>query len=252
MATATSTEHIDDLIKDADEMGCAVKRDHKSVRITPPASMPVKPFSISLNPPPSRPQLIVQLTKNGFAKARQTWEKDHAVTEPPASRPQTQETHANGLSCPECAAKGTPRTFTTPQGRAVHRYRAHGVEGTSDRSPAKKAAAKKTPKAAAKKTPAKKTAARTVPQQAASPAAETTPAPPAAPGGGLPTKTAAAVAALVHAVGGDLGDLTRLREENQVLRTFKDKVTAEASNASQAPVQTVANILALAKDSDPK
>jgi hypothetical protein len=35
------------------------------------------------------------------------------------------------LTCPECAAKGTPKTFKDPRARGTHRRIVHGVLGTS-------------------------------------------------------------------------------------------------------------------------
>jgi len=42
-----------------------------------------------------------------------------------------------GRKCPECAEQGVKRVIETPQGFAVHRFRAHGIPGAT-KTPAKR------------------------------------------------------------------------------------------------------------------
>jgi hypothetical protein len=49
----------------------------------------------------------------------------------PLPRAKRKSSPAVGTACPECAEQGVRRVIETPQGFAVHRFRTHGVKGTS-------------------------------------------------------------------------------------------------------------------------
>ncbi|MFE0490145.1 hypothetical protein [Streptomyces griseoaurantiacus] len=239
MATATIPPHVDTVRRNAHDMGCEVINSATSVRIKPPAVMQVKPFGISLNPAPTQPQLTNLLKKNGFHSAWQRWERENGE-----KKEQEPKGKKKDFPCPECAEGGSPRSFTTPQGLGAHRYRAHRVEGSSPDSLRKKAAGGSAKAPQEKQEPEKASAVAPEQSMEPSPAVQAV----SAPAAELPTRVAAAVAALVHAVGSETGDAASLREENARLRDFRGKVHAQASDGTQAPVQAVANILALCRD----
>jgi hypothetical protein len=258
MSTAASTQprelpaHIASVVDDAYNMGWSVVVSNTSVKVTPAAGSRVKPFSVSLNPPPVKPQLHQALVKNGFTAALAAWERDNPKEEAKVEN-NTQELEGStdgDHSCPECAEAGKPRSFSRAAARGIHRRTAHGIVGTSAQAlnAAKHRAAKKAPKetavkkAAAQKAPTKKTAAKkvTVPAQAPAPAVETAPAVT-----GMPGAVTDAMGALVHAVGKELGDVVELRDENKKLTEFRDQVAELARDGSKAPVQVVSGILDL-------
>jgi hypothetical protein len=250
VSTATATrpsEHVEHLCEDAAAMGWDVKREANSIKVIPPKGSSVKAFSVSTNPSPAPPQLAKTLSENGFLRAWQAFEREQGKTSKPAG-PAQGSTGAQPTVCPECVEAGVKEPYTTDRGASMgaHRNRKHGVEGTAKKAvPAKKATAAKP---SAKKTAPAKAPAGAVtkaPELAATVKAVSQPV--ETSGSEMPVKVAAAVAALVHAVGSEVGDVAALRAENERLHTFADQVLAEASDGTKAPVQVVANILDLAK-----
>jgi hypothetical protein len=252
MATETKTRetpaYVENVMKAATDAGLEVVRNTNSIKISVKGGKRNQTFSIPRNPYPTAPQLRTNIAKHGFLAQ---------VKYDPESKSETAKAEANEhlLTCPDCVKEKKEPPFTTPhpQGLGSHRRRAHGVEGTHTRSIQKRAVKKPTPakKTAAPKTPPKQeTPAAPVPAQPAAPAAETDARPQIMAVDGTPSATSLALAQLISAVHKDRQATAELRTENERLRAFKDKVTAEATNGNQTPIQTVANIEALCRAAD--
>lgn len=237
--------HIQAVCNDAVKMGWDVDRNPNSVKITPPKGAKVKPFSLSLTKPPVPPQLQEQLNRNGFNAAAQAWRRDEEPQ--PKDAPQAAKATDDSPVCPECKARGAENPYTSArlQSMAAHRRRAHGVVGESEsaRQRREKLAASK--KAASAKKAAPTAAAVPAPRVEAAPKA-----PLQINTDLLPNPVAEAVGTLLTVLKETNGDTEALRKENEQLRDFRSKVVELANDGTKAPVQVVATILDLVKETE--
>ena len=263
MTTVTKPvpDHIKSVQEDADEIGWDVLSTPTSVKITPPNGKKNQTINISLNPPPAPPQLQKQLADQGFLKALAAFQREQDAKKPKsvpakkseaAAKDRPTKNSAGNYVCPECLQSGVKEPFATKhaQGLGSHRYRAHGVVG-ADRAARAAAAAKKavTKKAA----PAAKKAApkASVPAQAAPTAAE------AAPRAAVPVNVDAlpgpvgeAMSQLFSAVQQNSGEVAALQQKLDDLTRFRTQVTDLVNDGTKAPVQVVAAILELARETE--
>jgi hypothetical protein len=243
MATTTAPpSHVENFIKDANDMEWEVVRTTKSITVTPPAGLGkagAKKITISLNPPPAPPQLRKQLVDSGFLAALATTQRlaDEASAAK-EDKPQTAATAEKKTDakfvCPECQADH----FTRPNTLGSHRRIVHGIIGSSQ--PVKKPAKRPVKKAA----PAKKAGPAKTKEAIPAPRAAVDKAAPAVAGTeGLTEGVALAVRSLVDALATEgQGEKKALQDEVTELRDFKEKVRAEALNPNQAPIKALANI----------
>ncbi|PPS89544.1 hypothetical protein [Streptomyces sp. MH60] len=250
MATETKAReippYVESIMKAATDAGLEVVRNTNSIKISAANGKRGQTFSIPRNPYPTAPQLRSSMARHGFlAKVKY----DPSAAEAPAEKDEPKKTaEKTGHACPDCDHP----PFARPQALGLHRRMKHGVVGMSDEAIRKREIKAAKNQQSPSADPATGPTPPPVPAQAPAPAAETDARPqivtPAT--SGLPDKVSAAVAALVHAVGSETANTATLHAENARLRAFKDKVTAEATNGNQTPIQTVANIEALCRAAD--